>query len=347
MRKLISTAIILVVAGAATARAQTTAAELQALAQYAQVLQTVYQDGVNISLSLDETELDIDAFFYGDVAEAEMRPRVEEELRRGRIRIDQYQASLSVVGQRAAFSDPKREAGMQAFETMVRNLKSHLELQLDNVATLLKTALAGDQTAYDWATADSLALAGDMLGSENTAIEAARQGIKRSHPQYGLYDSVAGGNLAMQASLLLMENAIRGRPHELDEASGAISQGLKRAELGLKEGRLSSRSMQDGTAGMTVQNRSDEISKEFLRELAVAYDRAFVVEARIVTEMRKFVDVLTGTMKAGETADYELLVGAAETFQVKAQGLIEQRLAEYNERLVLIQEFSAALAALQ
>ena len=348
MRRLISAAIILVVAGAATARAQqTTARELQARAQYAQVLQKVYHDGVIISMSLDETTLVIDDFVNGAATEAEMRALAEEELRLSRIRIDQYQASLSVIGQRAPNSDAKREAGMQAFEIMVRNLKSQLELQRDNFSTLLETALAGDLAAYDWATADTLALTGDMLRSENIAIEAAQQGVKRSHPQHGLHDSVIGGNLAMQAAFLLMENAIRGRPNELDEASEAISQGLKRAERGLKEGRLSSRSMQDGTAKMTVQDRSDEISKEFLRDLSVAYDRAFVVEARIATAMRNFLDILTGTMKAGENTDFVPLVVAAETFQVEAQGLIEQRLAEYNERLLLIQEFTASLAALQ
>ncbi len=348
MRKLISATIILVVAGAATARAQQmTPAELQALARYAQVLQEVYQGGAAISISLDDTALVIDDFINGDATEAEMRAVVEEELRLGRVRIDQYQSSLSAVGQRSPISDAKREAGMRAFETMVRDLKDHLDSQRENVETLLKAALAGDETAYDWATADSLALAVDLLRSENTAIESAQQGLKRSHPQHGLYDAVAGGNLAMQAAFVLMENALRGRPQELEMASEAIGQGLKRAELGLKEGRLSARSMHDGAAGMTARGESDEISRQFLKNLAGAYDRAFDVEARAVDAMRKFVNALTGTMKSGEDADFESLVIAAETFQAEAQVLIERRFAEQNERVLMVQEFSAALAALQ
>lgn len=348
MRKLIYATIILVMAGAATARAQQmTAAELHALAQYAQVLQAVYQEGATISMSLEETALVIDDFVNGDATEAETRALAEEGLRLGRTGIDQYQASLSAVGRRAPIPDAKREAGMLAFETMVRDLKGQLDLQHENVVSLLKAALAGDQEAYDWASADSLALTGNMLRSENTAIESARQGVKRSHPQHGLYDTVAGGNLAMQAAILLMENAIRNRPHELGVASEAINQGLKRAELGLKEGRLSTRSMKDGAAKMAAGSKSDEISRQFLLDLAGAYDNGFVIEERIVTEMRKFVDVLTGTMKAGEDADFVSLVGAAETFQVEAQVLVEQRLAEQNERVRMVQEFTAALAALQ
>ena len=325
---------------------QVTPAELEALARFSQTLQQYYQAGTAISLEMDAAEEAIDRYANGELAEAGMRREVEAIRGAARVAIDDYERGVTDLGTRPKLPDRGREQGMQAFEDMVRGLAGHLEAQWALLERLMTAALSGDETAYNRVSADSLALAGDMIDSENVALEAAMLGAGPQHPQTGLYEAVIGSNLAMQAALIVTEDTLRGREPRVGVARDAIERGLSRATAGIEAGRRNAVALWQGVHGKPAVTEADRISMRFLRELSDAYGAGFDVEAGVVASMRRFVDALVGVLE-NPGGDDAALLATAETFQTDMMRLADERMNEQSRRLRMVQEFSAALAAAQ
>lgn len=325
---------------------QVTPAELEALARFSQTLQRHYQAGTAISFELDAAEEMIDRYVDGDLPEARMRREVEAIRGTARRAIDDYQRGLAGLGTRPKLADRKRERGMQAFEDMVRGLAGHLEAQWALLERLMAAALSGDGAAYDRVSADSLALARDLIGSENVALEAALLGVGPGHPQIGIYEAIIGSNLAMQAALILTEDMLRGREPRIGAARAAIESGLARATAGIETGRRDADALWRGTADKPAVTESDRLSRRFLRELAQAYGTGFDIEAGVVTSMRRFLDALVAVLENPEGGD-DALTAIAGTFQADMVRLTDARMNEQSRRLRMVQAFSAALAAQQ
>ena len=321
--------------------------DLQALARHTQSLQAVYAHGLAISMDMDEAEALIDLYVEGGLPEPDTRRQVADVRARVRGAIGDYKAALDALPPRPRIADDKRERGLQAFEGMVRGLTANLEAQWRLLERLMETAASGDGSAYDRASADSLALAGDLIDAENTAVEAALLGAGPGHPQRGLYHSSIGSNLAMRAALILLEDSKRGGKPRVDDARGAIEQGLARAERGIESGRRDAGAMLAKIGGGPAVTAADRIGKRFIQDLVAAYGRAFDDEARIVAVMRGFLDALVAAMEAPQTEATVRLTMAAQAFQADIVGLVDARLDEQNARMRLVEEFSAAMAAAQ
>ena len=346
--KIFALTVALVLGLAATAEArQMTAQELQALVRHAQRLNEIYQHGAGVTVAMADAEDILDAFYNGQGSEADVRARLENALRQTRVEIDAYAASLSFIGKRDPLPDRDKESAMQAYESMLLGLKDQLEAQRDNLAEMRLAALAGDSAAYEQANANSMRLYADMLLAENTALDAAQMALAPTHPQMGLNESVIGANLAMRAALLLLEDNLRGGQARVSEATRSIQDGLARAEAGVRRGRDAADAMLASMAGKPVRGEGDEYARKFLVDFVAAYQRAFVIEERLTSESRAFLEALTLAMASEKYLDYAALISAAETFKRNSAPLIDSRTEEQFQRLRLVGEFSANLARLQ
>ena len=321
--------------------------QLQALARHTQDLQAVYAQGLEISMEMDAAEALIDSYVAGQVPEAEMRGRVADVRANVTGAIGAYEAAIDALPPRPRIGDPKRDQGLAAFEDMVRGLTANLTAQWRLLERLVDTAASGDRTAYDRASADSLALAGTLIDAENTAIEAALLGANPGHPQRGLYHASIGSNLAVRAALILLEDSLRGGRTRVADARAAIERGLERAETGIENGRRDADAMLARLGNGPARTESDRLGKQFIEDLVAGYHRAFDDETRIVAAMRGFLDNLLAAAEAPKSEADDRLTVAARTFQVEIVALIDARLAGQTRRLQLVEAFSAALAATQ
>ena len=337
---------VAVLAPVAAAAQQVTPAELEALARFSQTLQRHYQTGTAISFEMDTAEETIDRYVEGELSETAMRSEVEAIRGTARGAIDDYERGLAGLGTRPKLPDRKRERGMRAFEDMVRGLAGHLEAQWALLERLMAAALSGDRAAYDGVSADSLALAGKLIGAENVALEAAMLGAGPRHPQVGLYEAVIGSNLAMQAALILTEDMLRGHEPRIGVAREAIERGLARATAGIESGRRNAAALGQNMAGKPPASEADRISMRFLRDLSEAYGTGFDIEAGVVARMRGFLDALVGVLGNPDGSGGTLLASAG-SFQTDMVRLTNERMDEQSRRLQMVQEFSAALTAAQ
>jgi hypothetical protein len=346
LRRLPVLAVLAFLAPCSAVAQQVTPQELEALARYSQTLQQHYQAGMAISMEMDAAEEVIDRYAAGDLAEAEMRDSVTAARAAARSATDEFEQGLAAIGERPRLADRKRDKAMQAYLETVRGIQGHLETQLALLDRLMSAALAGDTAAYNDAAADSLALAGRMIVAENVSVEASAIATGPRHPQTGLSEAVIGSNLAMLAALILTEDSMRGREPRISEARGAIEQGLERAGSGVKTGRHNAEAMWASMSSRPVVTEADELSKRFLRELADAYRTAFDIESEIGDAMRTFLDAVVASldMQAGAA---DPLATTTASFQEEILRLVDLRMDEQARRYRMVQEFSAALAAVQ
>lgn len=325
---------------------QVTPEQLQALARHSQRVQEIYAQGLAVSTGLDAAEALIDGFVNGEVPEAEMRAGVADARRRGRAAIGDYRAAVAALPPAPRIGDARRDRGLAAFVAMVGGLTAHLEAQWRLLDRLADAAGAGDRAAYELASADSMALAGALIDAENTAIEAAVLGADANHPQRGLYHASIGSNLAMRAALILLEDSLRGGAPRVADAKADIERGLERAEQGIEAGRRDTEAMLARLGGGPAKTESDRIGKKFVADVVATYRRSFDDEARIVGAMRGFLDNLLAAHEAPEGEGNARLAAAARAFQTELVALLDARMSEQALRLRLVEEFSAALAAL-
>lgn len=349
MRNLITLLLAGLLLAPAPAQAQQiTAEQLQALARHSQTLQGVYMSGAAVSMEMDRAEALIDLYVEGRLPEADMRSKVAA-VRLGAVdAIDKYEGDLAAIPPLPSTGDARRDSGLKAMEAMVRDLGQHLWAQWGLLERLVETAVSGDPAAYDSASADSLALAGVLIESENVAVEAAMTGADPRHPQRGLYEASIGSNLAMQAALVLLEDSLRGNTPRIAEARSGIENGLARSERGIAAGRSAAIELQASMSGQPMVSETDRISRKFLDDLVAAYGDGFDVETRVVAAMRGFVDILIRAMESPDSEEAPgALASAAETFQTDILALMDARFGEQARRIRLVEEFSTAIAARQ
>lgn len=347
MLRRFSLVVLLTVLAPAAAVAQTvTAQELEALAQFSQTMQQHYQAGMAISWQMDEAEDAVDRYVNGDLPEAQMRSAVTAARAEARVAIDEFGRRLGAIGERPRLADRKRDRAMQAYLDMVHGLKGHLETQLEILDRLISTALAGDSAGYDIASADSLALAGEMIQAENVMLEASALGTGPNHPQTGLSEAVIGSNLAMLAALILTEDWMRGREPRVSRARDSIERGLTRASAGVTAGRRNAEAMWTDMSGRPAISEADQLSKRFVRELADAYGTAFDIETDMVAVMRVFLDALVAMLDDPAAAS-DATAAAVANFQEDLTRLTDKRMSEQSRRYRMVREFSAELATVQ
>lgn len=320
--------------------------QLEYLAKYTQELQAVYENGMEISAEMDEAELLIDRYVDGELPESDMRGQIERLQRRIPAAIGGYRAELESIPARRRIDDPEKAASVEAFEAMVRGFAERLEEQRLLLERLMDTAVRGDESAYDLARADSLALKITMIEAENTAVEVGLLTAPPGHPQRGILHAWIGSNEAIRSAMILIEDLLRNRDPRIAEARDAIERGLERARNGIDTGRRDTSAML-ARFGRTPTTQSGRIAQGFMHDLRRSFDRSFDDEAKIAAVMEKFVDTLIAAVAAPETQAASQLGAAAEAFQEEIEPLIEQRLREHKARLRMVEEFSAAIADLQ
>ncbi|UCH73578.1 MAG: hypothetical protein JSU82_14740 [Rhodospirillales bacterium] len=338
--------IFLVLAPPPLRAAEVTPEQLQALARHSQALHQLYSQGLQISAAMDDGEALIESYLDGALTEPEMRQQVNAIRTEAGAAITAYQRDVAALPPPPRIGDRKRDEALAAFVAMVGGLTAKLEAQAQLLPRLVDTAVAGDARAYELAQADSLALAGAMILAENTAIEAALTSAGPRHPQRGLYHASIGSNLAMGAALILIEDSLRGAAPRSEDARGRIADGLARAERGIADGRRDAEAMLGRYAGKPAKTEEDRLGKRFIEDLVTAYGRAFDDETRIVSAMRGFLDDVLAARDAPGGAAATRLARAAATFQGEIGPLMQARLDEQATRLRMVEEFSAALAAL-
>lgn len=334
---------VLLAAAPATAR-QLTAQNLERAAIFAQRMQSAYDEGMALSFKLDSAEDYIDRFYAGEIERPEFTANLEPFLANIRAAIDQYRSRYRHAPSPPSIGSEKHERNLAAFAGIVVETGGMLERQLEVVYALRDAAIAGDQNAYDLATADSLALASEMILDENAALTAALVAIEPGHPQQGLTKAIIGGNEAMAVALKVMEAVFRGEEFDTSNYSLDVEAGLLRADRGIAEGERSAARMLRDLEGKFAKTDADRYSARFIGDLVEAYERAFAIEREILEVERGLLDYLRAVNSGEEGAGSAL----ATVGELQA-GLAEwtaRRVEEQNIRLEMSAEFARKMQSM-
>lgn len=335
--------VLMMLIAAGPAAAGPDPAGLEAAASFTARLQQLYQEGMGISFALDETETVIDSFHGGEIDEDGLARAYRPAMATARAGIDAYRGQLGGGLTAPDIGDPGRERSMQGFAAMVTALADRLETQYTTVERLHAAALAGDEAAWRAASAQSLALAADMVLDENIALESALLAVPTSHPQHGLNRAIMGGNEAVAVALRILEANYRDVAFDAAAYARGIEDGLGRAEQGIGDGERATEALAESFAGKPAVTPQDRYSKDFIENLASAYRRAFEIERRVAAVEREFLDFLQ-RVASGE-ADGDASVQAV-SFQADLELATARRIEEQMLRLEMIQEYARTLQAM-
>lgn len=341
MRALAIILSVLVVGGSAVAAP--TAADIEVAARFTARLQQLYQEGMAVSMGLDDTETLIDSFNNGEIDGDGLARAYGPAMARSRGGIDGYRAQLADGLTVPEIGDPVREKSMQGFAAMVTGLAGRLQAQYAIVERLHRAALSGDEAGYRVASADSLALAAGMVLDENIALENATAALAESHPQHGLYRAVIGGNEAIAVALRILEANYRGVEFNAAAYALGVERGLQRAESGIRDGDAAAAALAASFANRPAATPADEYSKQFIAELVEAYRRAFEVERRIAVIEHDFLDFLQTVSSGAEPAEDENFAVMAVSFQADLELAIAERMEEQAVRIRMVQDYARTL----
>lgn len=334
---------LVVLLASAPAHAGPDAAGLEAAAAFTAEVQELYQDGMAISFDLDETEGLVDSYYQGEIDEAGLTRAYGPARERARAAIDAYRARLAAGPAPPAIGDAPRERSLRAFAAMVEGLPGRLETQLAVVERLHRAALDRDEAAYRRASAESLALAADMVLDENIALESAQMSLAERHPQHGLNRAVIGGNEAIAAALRILEATYRDVAFDAAAYARGVADGLRRAERGIADGERATEALADSFAGRPAVTPQDEYSKAFIARLVEAYRHAFEIERRIARVERDFLEFLRRISSgAGAEAGGDVAVQAV-SFQADLELRIGERMEAQMARLQMVQDYARTL----
>lgn len=335
--------ILTMLIAAGPAAAAPDAAGLEAAARFTTLLQQFYQEGMATSLTLDDTETLIDSFNDGEIDGAGLARAYHPAMERARHSIDSYRTQMAGGLTAPDIGDPRREKSMQGFAVMVMGLAGRLESQYAIVERLHGAALAGDEPTYREASADSLALAVNMVLDENIALQSATLALSETHPQHGLYRAVMGGNEAVAVALRILEATYRDVEFDAAAYARGVEEGLQRAEQGIRDGESATEELAASFAKRPAVTPQDKYSKEFIVELVEAYRRAFQVERRVAAIERKFLDFLQTVSTGGAPAEGESFAVQAVSFQADLELATADRTEEQMIRLRMVQDYARTL----
>lgn len=324
---------------------EVTAANLELAANFAQRMQKVYQDGMALSSGMDSAEEFIDAFHAGEIDQGEFLATLDPFLEEMRAGVDDYRTRYPRAPSAPSIGSEKHERSLTGLAKMVVGLGGLLDRQLGILHRLREATLAGDDVAYDAASADSVALVAEMILAENVSLEGSLIAVAPDHPQQGFIKAVMGGNEAMVVALHVMEASLRGQDFNAAEFAVGVETGLREAGRGIVEGEKAARQMLRSLEGKFAKTEADKYGARFIGELVQAYERAFAIERAILDTERGLLDYLRGVNAGTQDADYA--VQAVAEFQADLEEQSNSRIEEQNIRTQMTAEFARTLQALQ
>jgi hypothetical protein len=319
--------------------------DLERTTNFAQRMQAVYEEGMALSFDMDGAEEYIDSFHAGELEPAEFTSALDPFLDSVGAAVADFRARYPRAPLPPSIGSKKHERSLSDLAVMVVGLGDLLDRQLRVVHRLRDAALAGDDDAYDVASADSMALASEMITAENVSLEGSLVAISPSHPQRGLTKAIIGGNEAMAVALRVVEANIRGADFDAGKFALGVETSLRDAGRGIVEGEKAARQMLKNLEGKFAKTEADRYSAQFIGELVKAYQRAFVIERAILEAERDLLDYLRA-VNAG-TDDPENALEAIADFQAELEEQSNQRLEEQNIRLEMAAEFARNLQTME
>ncbi len=334
--------LFLILFAAAPASARKLAPEdLARAVNFAQRMQAVYEEGMALSFDMDGAEEYIDSFYAGEVEQAEFISALDPFLNNVNAAVTDFRARYPRAPSPPSIGSPEHERSLMGFANMVVGLGDQLVRQLEVLQRLRNAALTGDDNAYDIASADSMALAGEMILSENVSLEGSLLAITAGHPQRGLVKAVIGGNEAIVVAMHVIEAVFRGAEFDAGVYALGVETSLRDAGRGIAEGEKAARQMLADLEGKFAKTNADRYGAEFIGELVKAYERAFAIERAILESERGLLDYLRAVNAGNEDAGGAL--EAMADFQTNLNEQINQRLEEQNIRLEMAAEFARTL----
>jgi len=319
--------------------------DLARAVNFAQRMQRVYEEGMELSFELDGAEGYIDSFYAGDLEQQEFTNNLDPFLDGMAAAVADFRTRYPRAPSPPSVGSEKHERSLAGFAAMVVGLGDQLDRQLRVVHRLRDAALSGDDGAYDIATADSMGLAGEMILAENISLEGSLTALKPDHPQHGLVGTIIGGNEAMVVALRVVEAVYRGKDFDSGAFALGVETSLSNSARAIVEGEKAGRRMLKNLEGKYATTNADRHGAEFIGELVAAYDRAFVIERAILETERGLLDYLRA-VNAGDEASGNALDAMVE-FQETLEEQLTQRLEEQNIRLEMAAEFARTLQTLQ
>ena len=345
MYRLIAILIPVLVAAAPVAASELTPADLERATNFAQRMQAVYEEGMALSFDMDGAEGYIESFRAGELEPAEFTSTLDPFLDSMGAAVADFRTRYPRAPSPPSIGSRKLERSLTGLATMVVGLGDQLDRQLGVLHRLRDAVLAGDDDAYDLASADSIALAGEMILAENVSLEGSLVAVSPGHPQRGLTKAIIGGNEAMAVALQVIEASFRGADFDAGKFALGVETSLRDAGRGIVEGEKAARQMLKNLEGKFAATDADRYSAQFIGELVKAYERAFVIERAILDAERDLLDYLRA-VNAG-TDDPENALEAITDFQAELEDQSNRRLEEQNFRLELAAEFARNLQTMQ
>jgi hypothetical protein len=345
MHRLTAILFLVLVAAAPASAGQLTPADLERVTNFAQRMQAVYEEGMALSFDLDGAEDYIESFHAGEMEQAEFTTALDPFLDSMDASVADFRARYPRAPSPPSIGSEIHERSLSGLAAMVVGLGDQLDRQLAVLYRLREAALAGDDDAYDTASADSMALAGEMIMAENVSLEGSLVAIAPGHPQQGLIKAIIGGNEAMAVALRVVEASLRGADFDAGEFALGVETSLRDAGRGIVEGEKAARQMLKNLEGKFAATETDRYSARFIGEFVKAYERAFVIERDILEAERDLLDYLRA-VNAG-TDDPENALEAITEFQAELEEQSSRRLEEQNIRLEMAAEFARTVQTMQ
>lgn len=319
--------------------------DLARAVNFAQRMQKVYEEGIALSFELDGAEDYIESFYAGELEQSEFTDALDPFLDSIGAAVADFRKRYPRAPSPPSIGSEKHERSLAGFAAMVVGLGDQLDQQLRVVHRLRGAALAGDDVAYDTATADSMGLAGNMILAENVSLESSLTALKPDHPQHGLVKAIIGGNEAMAVALRVIEAVYRGEEFDAGTYALGVETSLRQSGRAIVEGENAARQMLKNLEGKYAATNADRHGAQFIGELVAAYERAFVIERAILETERGLLDYLRAVNAGDQTPENAL--DAMTEFQASLDEQLAERMDELNIRLQMAADFANNLQSLQ
>jgi hypothetical protein len=345
MYRLIAVLFLLLFAALPAEAQKLTPEDIERAANFSQRMQKVYEEGIALSFELDGAEEYIDSFYAGELEQAEFTSALNPFLDSISVAVADFRARYPRAPSPPSIGSKKHERSLAGFASMAVGLGDLLDRQLSVVYRLRDAVLAGDESAYGVASADSMGLAGEMILAENVSLDGSLIALTPDHPQHGLVKAIIGGNEAMVVALRVVEASFRGGEFEAGAYALGVETSLLDAGRGIVDGEKAARQMLKNLEGQYAATDADRYSARFIGDLVKAYERAFLIERAILETERGLLDYLRAVNAGDEDPDTAL--EAMADFQTELEEQSQQRLEEQNIRLEMAAEFARTLQTLQ
>lgn len=315
--------------------------DVAAVAAFSQRLTVQYEEGVNIAGRMVDLEALIESYHEGEIDDGALTRTLDPELVAIGQSIENYRGGVSPDLESPPAGSAARDRSMQALVAQVAGLPDMLEDQLTTLADLRTAVLAGDEVAYNRAKARSLDHSADMIAAENVGLQTSAFAVASSHPQNGYLLAVMGSNDAMEVALRILAAGFRGDDFDAASYARDVEAAMTRAEQGVTDGEAAARTMALTFEEKTGGTEQEKHGRELIVRLMGLFDRAFVIERRLVAVERKFLEALRASAEDPAMSDTMLVERIAE-LRVEIQQVVAERMKELYLRLELVQEFGRA-----